>query len=75
MVRAREGEEETFLIQQTKGPEIEIFISLRGAWKMALLFGKRRRIENHDIVPGVKASHDLKHVSSNQSMGNFLQSV
>jgi len=40
MMRTREGEEEPFLIQQTKSPEIEIFISLRGSWKMALFLAK-----------------------------------
>jgi hypothetical protein len=75
MVRAREGEEEAFLIQQPKGPKVEILISLRCTWKMSLLFGKGRRIENHDIIPGFNASHDIKHVSSNQSMGDFLQLI
>ena len=75
MVGARKGEKETLLIQQTKGPEIEIFISLRSSWKMPFLFGKGRRVKDHDIVPRVNASHHLERVSSNQPMGDFLQLI
>ena len=75
MVRTREGEKETFLIQQTKGPEIKIFISPRSAWKMPFLFSKRRGVEDKDIVPEFKASHDLKDISPDELMGDFLQLV
>jgi hypothetical protein len=75
MVRAREAEQEPPLIQQTKGPEIEILISSRSPWKMPFLFSERRGIENKDIVTGFKASHDFKDITPNKLMGDLLQMV
>ncbi len=56
MMRAGEGEEEAFFLQQTEGPKIEIFISSRSTRKMAFLFSKRRGVENNDIISMVQVS-------------------
>ena len=63
MVGAGKGEEEALRPQQAEGLQVEVLISPGGPGKGALLFGKGRRIENDDIIAGLKASHHVKGVS------------
>ena len=72
MVGAGKGEEESFRSQQAEGLKIEILISPRGPGKSALLFGKRRRIKNNDIIFGLEASHHLKGVPPDRIDGEAL---